>query len=36
MSSTSKSPPLNLKKIIVFVIFLVIGMFLGDWGEKFV
>lgn len=36
MSSTSKKSPINLKKLIVFIIFLVIGMFLGNWGEKFV
>lgn len=36
MSSTSKTPPINIKKIVLFIIFLVIGMFFGNWGEKFV
>lgn len=36
MSSTSKSQPINLKKIFIFIIFFIIGMFLGDWGETFI
>lgn len=36
MSSTSRKSPINIKKLVVFVIFLVMGMVLGNWGEKFV